>query len=64
MQPRMPLRNIERLESRQLLTTTPIWDDPVIVETDINEVIYVEGADISGDGVTMLWRPDQMSFCT
>ncbi len=42
---------IEQLELRQLLTTTPIWNDPVIVETNINEVIYVEGADISDDGV-------------
>ncbi len=51
MQPRKPLRNIEYLESRRLLTTTPIWSDPVIVETNINEVIHVEGADISADGV-------------
>ena len=41
----------EPLESRQLLTTTPIWNEPVILQTNINEVIHVDGADISGDGV-------------
>ena len=42
---------VETLERRELLTTTPIWNDPVIVQTNIDEVIYTEGADISGDGV-------------
>ena len=45
------LRAVENLESRRLLTTTPIWNEPTIVQTNINEVIHVEGADISGDGV-------------
>ena len=31
--------------------TTPIWNEPVIVQTNIDKVIYTEGADINGDGV-------------
>ena len=46
----LPL-NGETLESRQLLTTTPIWSEPAILDTGVDEVIYVEGADLSGDGI-------------
>ena len=46
-----PRPTLEHLESRALLTTTPIWNEPAIIQTSINEVIYVEGADINADGV-------------
>ena len=41
----------ETLEARQLLTTTPFASEPVIIQTNLDKVIYTEGADISRDGV-------------
>ena len=40
----------EELERRKLLTVTPIWSDPMLIQDGINEVIYVEGNDIDFDG--------------
>ena len=55
----MPLRHrrfqrksaLEQLEARQMLTTTPIWSDPIIIQSGINEVIYTEGADFTRNGL-------------
>lgn len=46
-----PCSVIEYLESRRMLTATPIWNPPQLIETDINEVIYTEGADITKNGL-------------
>lgn len=41
---------VEQLEWRRLLTVTPIWSEPILIQDGINEVIYVEGRDIDFDG--------------
>ena len=42
---------VEGLEPRLMLTNTPIWSDPIVIQSNINEVIYTEGADITQNGL-------------
>ena len=48
--PRSKRHCCETLEMRAVLTGTPIWSDPTLIQDGIDEVIYVEGKDIDLDG--------------